>query len=330
VRRLGAVALTVAVSLGLAACAETEPEPEPVTVGLIIKQDENPFFVEIREVAQDTADELDAELLTAAGRSDVDNASQVAALERMSSAGAEGILITPADSRAIVPAIERARAAGVTVIALDTPTEPESAVDAVFATDNRLAGELVGRYARARAEQDELEPQIALLDLAPGITSGELRRAGFLAGFGIREGDPRVVGSVDTEGDETKGRVGMRRLLERTPGINVVYAVNEPAAFGAIAALEAAGKDADDVLLVTVDGGCQAMKEGIRAGDIDATSQQYPENMGREGVEAIVRNTRGGEPPAGYLNTGVELIAAEPAPGVDSRDEAFGTRNCWG
>ncbi|HEV2058801.1 MAG TPA: substrate-binding domain-containing protein, partial [Solirubrobacteraceae bacterium] len=281
-------------------------------------------------VAQETAEEHGVELLTAAGKSDVDNESQVAALQYMRAREAAGILIAPADSEAIVPAIEEAREDGVTVIAVDTPTAPRSAVDALFATDNRQAGELIGRYARAKAEEEGIQPRIAMLELAPGITSGELRHDGFLEGFGIGEDDPQIVGSVNTEGDREKGRRGMEQLLEDDPDINVVYAVNEPAALGAAAALEAADKSKDDVILVTVDGGCDAIKRGIRPGVIDATAQQYPENMAREGVKALVEAARGGDKPAGYLNTGVELITGDAVQGVKSRNTAFGVRNCWG
>jgi fructose transport system substrate-binding protein len=248
----------------------------------------------------------------------------------MTRRGAKGILIAPTNSEAVVPAIRDARRAGVTVIAVDTPTDPESAVDALFATDNLRAGELIGRYARAKAREDGFEPKIAMLDLAPGIGSGEQRHDGFLKGFGIEDDDPEIAGSVDTEGDEAKGRAGMEQLLRASPDINVVYTVNEPAAFGAAAALDAAGKSRDDVILVSVDGGCDAIKDGVRPGVIDATAQQYPENMAREGVEALAKAARGGAEPSGYLDTGVELITGDPVDGVDSQDVAFGVRNCWG
>jgi len=324
---LGGAVLLLAV--GVVACGG-ESGGEQVTAGLITKQEKNPFWVTMRNVAEDAAGDENVKLLTAAGKSDVDNASQVKALEDMTAKGAKGILIAPSDSTRIVPAIEKARQAGVTVIAVDTPTRPESAADALFATNNVQAGELIGRYAKARAEEDGIEPKIAMLDLAPGITSGVQRHAGFLKGFGIRPGDPQIVGSVDTEGDKDKGRAGMAQLLNENPDINIVYTVNEPAAFGAIEALEAAGKSKDDVIVVSVDGGCDAIKKGVRPGDIDATSQQYPENMAREGVQAIADAARGGRKPSGYLNTGVELITGEPVAGVGSRGVAFGVRNCWG
>jgi fructose transport system substrate-binding protein len=155
------------------------------------------------------------------------------------------------------------------------------AADALFATHNRRAGELIGRYARAKAAELGLVPKIAMLDLAPAITSGELRHEGFLEGFGIAADDPQIVGAVNTEGDEVKGRRGMERLLRVDPAINVVYTINEPAAFGAAAALRAAGKLPANVMLVSVDGGCQAIRDGVRRGVIDATAQQYPERMAR-------------------------------------------------
>jgi len=323
--RLVALGSAAVLLMGVAACGDDE---ERITAGLITKQETNPFFVTMRKIAEKTAGDNNVELMTATGTSDVDNQSQVAALEDMTARGAKGILITPADSTAIVPAIEKARQAGVTVIALDTPTEPESAVDALVATNNARAGELIGRYAKARAAGSN--PKIAMLDLAPGITSGQLRHAGFLKGFGLKDGDPEIVGSVNTEGDRTKAQAGMAQLLQQHPDINIIYTVNEPAAFGADAALKAAGKGNDDVILVSVDGGCDAIKDGIRTGVIDATAQQYPENMARKGIEAIARAARGGEKPSGYLDTGVELITGDPVEGVESRDEAFGVRNCWG
>lgn len=323
------IALAAALTAGLVltACGGEDPD---VTVGLITKQEANPYWVTMREVAEDTAGEENVELLTATGTSDVDVASQEEALREMTAQGADGILIAPTDSQALVPAIEEAREAGVTVIAVDTPTDPESAVDAVFATDNQEAGRLVGEYAAAKAQELGLEPRIAILDLAPGIASGEQRRAGFLEGFGIEEGDPLVVGSVDTEGDRDKGEEAMADLIADDPAINVVYAVNEPAALGAVAALDEADIDQDDVLVVTIDGGCEAIKDAVRPGDIDVTAQQYPENMAREGVTALAEHARGGEAPSGFLNTGIVLITGNPAPGVESRDVAFGVRNCWG
>ena len=324
--RLLAACVAAVLVIACAACGGEEP----FKAGLIIKQDTNPFFGQIRETAERLAKREGLSLKVLVGHSDVDNMSQELAIGSMVRSGIKGILVTPVDSRGIVPSIEKARRAGVTVIALDTPTEPQSAADALFATDNYEAGRLIGRYARAKIEALGVVPRIAMLDLAPGIASGELRHEGFLEGFGIAEGDPQIAGSVNTEGNLVKGRNGMARLLRADPGINVVYTINEPAALGAATALRAAGKAPEDVVLVSVDGGCRAIEDGVAPRLIDATAQQFPERMAGGGVAALAEVARGGTKPSGYHDTGVALITADPAPGIPSNDVAFGLENCWG
>ncbi len=338
-RALLAMAAAASLAVGAAACGDDDESgssggggggDEEVTVGLITKTESNPFFVKMKEGAQEQAKKDNVKLLTASGKSDTDNASQVTALENMTTQGAKTILLVPADSKAVIPAVKKARDAGVTVIALDTPTEPEDAVDALFATDNLKAGELIGQYAKAKADELGIEPKIAMLDLAPGISVGQLRHDGFLKGFGIEEGDPAIIGAAPTLGDTAKGQAAMETLLQKDPDINIIYSINEPSGFGGANALKAAGKDPKDFILVSVDGGCDAIERGIKTGVIDATSQQYPLKMAAMGVEKGAAAARGGEKPTGYTDTGVELIAKDPAEGVDSKDAAYGEENCWG
>lgn len=295
-----------------------------VKVGLITKTDTNPFFVKMKEGAEKSAKENGAQLVTAAGKFDGDNAGQVTAIENMVASGVKGILITPSDSKAIVPAIEKAKAKGVMVIALDTPTEPESAVDALFATDNLKAGELIGEYAKAAMKGKTAK--IAALDLAPGVSVGVQRHNGFLKGFGATDKD--VACAQDTGGDQSKGQTAMENCLQKEPGINVVYTINEPAALGAYTALKAKGRE-KDVLIVSVDGGCTGTT-AVKDGKIAATSQQYPLKMAAEGVKAVVTYAKGGKKASGYTDTGVTLISDKPQDGVTSKDTAYGLDNCWG
>ena len=132
--------LALAVTAATSAVAADQP-----IIGLITKTETNPFFVKMKEGAQAEATKLGAKLLTAAGKQDGDTASQIAALENMTSAGAKTILIT-ASGDAVVPAIKKVQAKGVQVIALDSPVD---AADALFATDNYKAGVLIGQYAKA-------------------------------------------------------------------------------------------------------------------------------------------------------------------------------------
>jgi fructose transport system substrate-binding protein len=338
-RQLAALAAVAALGVGAVACGDDEEggggggaakKDEQVTIGLITKTETNPFFVKMKEGAQAQAKKDNVKLLTGSGKSDTDNASQVTHLENMTTQGAKVILDVPANSKAIVPAIKKARDAGVIVIALDTPPEPQSAVDALFATDNLKAGELIGKYAAAKAKEMKIKPKIAMLDLAPGISVGQLRHDGFLKGFGIKEGDPQIVGAAPTEGNTAKGQAAMESLLQKDPGINIIYSINEPSGFGGATALKAAGKDPKDFILVSVDGGCDAIARGIKPGVIDATSQQYPLKMAALGVQKGAAAARGGPKPKGYVDTGVELITADPVDGVESKDAAYGEENCWG
>jgi len=300
-------------------------QQQPV-IGLITKTETNPFFVKMREGATQAAKAKGARLMTAAGRFDGDNASQVTAIENMVAAGVKAILITPSETKAIVPAIRKARAAGVLVIALDSPADPQDATDALFATDNFKAGLLIGQYARAAMAGKAAK--IATLDLNPGVTVGRLRHDGFLQGYGIKEGDLGIVCSADTQGDQAKAQTAMENCLQRAPDINVVYTINEPAAAGAYRALRAAGRE-KNVLIVSVDGGCAGVRN-IKAGQLAATSQQYPLKMASLGVEAAVEYARSGKRVSGTTDTGVTLITDKPMKGVDSKDTAFGLDACWG
>jgi fructose transport system substrate-binding protein len=316
---------------------------EPVKVGLITKTETNPFFVKMKDGASAAAQSSGADLQSFAGKKDGDNESQVAAVENLISVGAKGFMITANDSKAIVPSLDKARQAGLLVIALDTPIEPADAADATFATDNYQAGLLIGQWAKATFEKDGKEAKIAMLDLNPdGVSVDVQRDQGFLEGFGVDvadkgkigdESDPRIVGHDVTDGAEEGGRTAMENLLQKDAGINLVYTINEPAAAGAYEALKAAGRE-KDVTIVSVDGGCPGV-ENVKQGVIGATSQQYPLKMAEMGVEAVVAFAKDGtkpEPTAGkdFVDTGVTLITDKPAEGVESKDTAFGLENCWG
>jgi fructose transport system substrate-binding protein len=308
---------------------------DATVVGLITKTETNPFFVKMKEGAAAESSKLGAKLLTGAGAKDGDNEGQVTAMENMINAGAKGILITPSDTKAIVPSIAKARQKGVLVIALDTATEPQDAVDALFATNNFNAGLLIGQWAKGAI--GNRKPVIATLDLQPGITVGAQRHNGFLQGMGLAKAEanssdlvtaPQVVCSQDTHGDQAEGQAAMENCLSKNPDINLVYTINEPAAFGAYTAVRAAGK-IKQITIVSVDGGCRGV-QGVVEGKIAATSQQYPLKMATLGVEAVVKYAKTGTKPSGYTDTGVTLITDKAQAGVSSKDSKYGVANCWG
>ena len=316
---------------------------QEITACLITKTDTNPFFVKMKEGAEAKAAELGMKLNSFAGKVDGDHDSQVAAIEACIADGAKGILIAASDTKAIVDQVKKAQEAGLVVIALDTPLDPADAADATFATDNFLAGELIGSWAAATLGAEAANARIGFLNLTPSApTVDVLRNQGFMKGFGIDtvdvnkigdETDPRIVGHDVTNGNEEGGRKAMENLLQRDPNINVIHTINEPAAVGAYQALKAVGKE-NDVLIVSVDGGCPGVAS-VKEGVIGATSQQYPLLMAALGVEAIKKWADSGEKPQptpgkAFFDTGVALVTDKPAAGVTSIDTVKGTELCWG
>jgi fructose transport system substrate-binding protein len=317
---------------------------DDVLVGLVTKTNTNPFFAKMKEGAQAKAKELGVTFQSFAGKYDGDNDSQVAAVENLIASGAKGILITPSDTKAIVPTIEKARAAGILVIALDTPLDPIDAADMTFATDNYKAGELIGEWAQKTLGDKAKDAHIAFLDaIKSEPTVDLLRDHGFMKGFGIKfdnpnhygdETDPRIVGHQWGAGAEEGGQTGMETLLQKDPAINVVYTINEPTAAGAYQALKAVGKADGSVLVVSVDGGCPGVKN-VAAGVIGATSQQYPLLMAALGVQAVADFAKTGKKPQptpglNFFDTGVSLVTDKPVPGVPSITSAEGLKKCWG
>ena len=119
----------------------------------------------------------------------------------------------------------------------------------------------------------------------------------------------------------------MEKILQKADHIDVVYAINEPAADGGYAALKAAGKE-KGVLVVAVDGGCPGVKS-VKEGVIGATSQQYPLLMAADGVEAVAEYIKTGKKPAS-IDTGEKLVTDHPVPGVPSIDTDRGRQALLG
>ncbi len=327
---------------GVALSAAAAGAASATSVCLITKDATNPFFVKMAEGAFAKAAELGVELRSFAGRFDGDHEPQVAAIETCVASGVDGILLVASDTAAITGPVQAARDAGLLVLALDTPLDPIDAADMTLATDNFEAGRLIGEWAY-RTMDDPDNARIGLLNInISQPTVGVLRNQGFLTGFGIDigdpnrwgdEDDPRIVGHEVSNGNAEGRRTGMENLLAIDPGINLVYTINEPAAAGAYEALRAFGR-ADDVIIVSVDGGCPGV-EDVGAGVIGATAQQYPLQMAALGVEAVARFAETGELPEPtegkeFFDTGVGLVTAAPVDGIDQLSVEEGMRLCWG
>ena len=351
---IAAGSLTAAAALALTGCAsggsaDAAGDEETISVSLITKTDTNPFFVAMQEGAEAAADDLGVEITLAAGSEDGDEDTQIQAIENAISRGDAGILITP-NGPAVEDALIKARDAGLYVIALDTPPSDPESVDITFATDNFLAGQEIGKWTAGKLGGEKAT--IALIDLFDDkvVSVDVARDQGFLDGMGIdladetKNGDEaatgeysggeyEIVGNEASQGAEDGGRTAAETLLSQNPDINVVYTINEPAAYGAYEAFKAAGAT-EGLIVVSVDGGCAGI-DAVTEGIIGATSQQYPLKMAELGVQAIHDLVTTGETPENsegldFYNTGVALVTDEPQDGVESIDTAEASEICWG
>jgi len=346
-----------AVALVAAACSSsskgtggTGNSGKKVGITLVLKTLTNPYFVTMKKDALAEAAKDNVDLTVAAGNSDGDTQTQISAIDNAISRGDKGILITT-NGDAVNAALNQAKQAGMYVIALDTALNPANTADITFATDNEQAGKLIGQYGAAKLAGKKAV--IAMLDLFNNqVVSVDIQRDhGFLEGMGIDPGSTTVNGKEaktgsysgggsyeiachqPTQGAVDGGRTAMENCLSANPNINVVYTINEPAARGAYAALKAAGKQSD-VLILTIDGSCQGLTD-VTGGTFTADSAQYPGKMASLGVSSIAKLARGGSKPSvtsgkNFFDTGTALVAKDTVSGVTTQTPDQAKSACWG
>jgi fructose transport system substrate-binding protein len=362
------VALGAAAAITLAACGggnaakgtgsntgtggSTAKANGPVQVALILKDFTNPYFISMENSAKADAAKLGVKLTVSAGSQDGDTTTQISAIDNAIAAGDAGIIITP-NGNAVNPALDQAKAHHLLVIALDTVPTPPSTADLTYATDNFQAGQLIGQYTAKRLAGKAAD--IAMLDLSNTqvVSVDTSRDHGFLTGMGIAPGNNNLNGAeaksgqykgqkggsgsykiacqLPTQGAVPGGQTAMEQCLSKDPNINVVYAINEPAAEGAGAALKAAHKSG--VIVAAIDGGC-AVIPYLKNGQVTATSAQFPGKMAALGVEAINTVAKTGKKPAatpglGFFNTGTKLYTDSPVGGVPSGGTSQLAGVCW-
>src|SRR6266851_3155925 len=346
-RKLGAgprwvsAAGNAATGSGSNTASSTAKANGPVQVALILKNFTNPYFISMENSAKADAANLGVKLTISAGTTDGDTTTQISAIDNAIAAGDAGIIITP-NGNAVNPALDQAKSHHLFVIALDTVPTPPSTADLTYATNNFQAGQLIGQYI---AMLDLFNNQVVSVDIS--------RDHGFLTGMGIAVGNAGLNGGepksgtykgqlggsgsykiacqLPTQGAVPGGQTSMEQCLAKDPNINVVYAINEPAAEGAGAALKAAHKTG--VIVAAIDGGCAVMPY-LASGEVTATSAQFPGKMAADGVSAIYTLAKTGKKPAatpglGFFNTGTQLFTDSPIAGVPSGNTTQLAGVCW-
>lgn len=260
------------------------------TIGVSLITLDNPFFKVIGENI--TAEGRKHGYETIVVSADKDVAKQGNQVKDFIVKNVSAIVLSPCDSKGIIPVIQEANAAGIPVFTVDIPcNEPGVKIVTQVATDNYAGGKEAGK---AMIEAlGEAGGKIAVLEYKPA-ESCILRVKGFREVIEAHNASGKakidIVTQLESMGAKDAGYKAAEDALQAHPDLRGIFAINDPAALGARAALEKAGKT--QVLLVGFDGQPEG-KQAIKDGKIYADPIQFPDKMGVKIVDAIVRNSKG-------------------------------------
>jgi len=258
----------------------------PYKLFLIVKTRNNPFFDPMIKAAEAEAKALGAELETQAPQQETDKERQFAMVQDVTARGAKAILIAPADSKLIVPALKQAADKGVLVINLDNRIDAPTAqsaglgVGGYVGADNEEGGRMAGT---AMVEALGGKGKVAVLEGIRGVDNAESRKRGFTQAV---EGKLDVVASDSADWDTQKAYSKFQSILAAHPDLNGVFCANDKMALGAIKAIADAGKKGK----ITVIGydNIPDVKPYLKDGQLYATIEQHPDLMGKYGVRMAI------------------------------------------
>jgi ribose transport system substrate-binding protein len=259
-------------------------------IGVSLLTLDNPFFQVIGDHITSEGKKHGYRTLVVSGDKDV--AKQGNQIKDFIVKKVSAIVLSPCDSKSILPVIQEANAAGIPVFTVDIPcNEPGVKIVTQIATDNEGGGREAGR---AMIEAlGEAGGKVAVLHFKQA-ESCQLRVKGFLevirAHNASGKGRIDVVTELESGGAKDLGYKAAEDALQAHPDLRGIFAINDPAALGARAALEKAGKT--QILIIGFDGQPEG-KQAIKDGKIHADPIQFPDQMGIRMVDAIVRHSKG-------------------------------------
>lgn len=268
-------------------------------IGVSLLTLDNPFFKVIGDNVTSEGKKHDYQVTVVSGDKDV--AKQGNQIKDFIVQGVSAIVLSPCDSKSIVPIIQEANKAGIPVFTVDIPcNEPGVKIATQIATDNFGGGK---EAAEAMIEAlGEAGGQIAVLHFKQA-ESCLLRVKGFKEVIDAHNASGKakveIVAELEAGGAKDQGYKATEDALQANPNIRGIFAINDPSALGARAAIEKAGK-AEHVVIIGFDGQPEG-KQAIKEGKIYADPIQFPDKMGVQIVESIVKYSKGEELPAQIL-----------------------------
>ncbi len=285
------------------------PEQSPtLTVAFVPKALNSPFWAAMERAAQREATAQGVRLVALAADRETDVERQYQIIENLIEQQVDAILLAPAGSRELVPAIKKANDAGIPVVLLDTriDTDAAEAVGAHIVTyigsDNFEGGAVAGRYLAAKLGG---AGDVAVIEGISGHETADQRRLGFLEGIRAFPA-VRVVASQPANWERALAYNVAENLLQAHPELDAVFAANDEMALGAVEAV-AAARRLGQVKVVGFDAIPGAL-DNIRAGRLLGSVAQFPGEMGRLGVRHAALLLRDGVAPAEEMLTRVEMI----------------------
>ena len=292
-----ASALLVATLALFVGCAKPAPTAAPAaattaqgSIGVSLLTLDNPFFKVIGDTIAAEGAKQGYEAIVVSGDKDV--AKQSNQIKDFIVKKVSAIVLSPCDSKSIIPVIQEANAAGIPVFTVDIPcNEPGVKIVTQVATDNFSGGKEAG-VAMIEA-LGEAGGEVAVLHFKQA-ESCQLRVKGFRevidAHNAAGRGKIEIVAELESGGAKDVGFKAAEDALQANPNLRVIFAINDPAALGARAALEKAGKTG--VFIVGFDGQPEG-RQAIKDGKIYADPIQFPDKMGAQIVDAIIRHSKG-------------------------------------
>lgn len=266
------IAMMAAMMVGCGAA----DEKEGYTFGATYWTMNNPYFIALEDGIRATVEADGHELISYDPQGDV--TTQISQIEDLIAQDVDLIFLNPADWEGVRPALDAAEKAGIPIIVVDTPVYDSDMVLSTVWSDNYKAGQLCAEDLIAKVDSGN----IIILDLPTDKSAAE-RYQGFYDTI-TANGNFTILDTHNGEGSTEASLPVMEDMIQAYgEDIDVVFAINDPSAIGAIAALEAAGM-IDDVMVYSVDGSPDG-KAMIQDGKLEGTAAQFPEEMGKLAVQ---------------------------------------------
>jgi len=281
-------------------------------IALIMKTMSNPFFQTMEKGAKAEAKKLGIELSSQAAPKETDDEKQAGLVENAIAKSADAIVIAPANSKTLVPALLKANAASIPVINVDNRLDPQTVQQeglklvTFIGPDNAAGAE---KAARHLFEAMGGQGQVAMLEGIPGVDNAENRKKGFQRAL---EAFPNIesVASQSANWEMEQGESVFANMLTAHPDIRGLFCANDMMALGALRAVEAAGGKGK--ILVAAYDNLDAVQPKLKSGDLLCTIEQHPDLMGAYGVRCAVALLEGKSIPP-EIAVPTDLITKEQA-----------------